>query len=1040
MPSPSVQSPAGPYAIGARPVSLTVADSMLSDSCSASVRVRDCEPPSITCAEPVQAECTGNGAATVALGEAQATDSCSAVSVSGPGSGSYPLGSTPLSYTATDAAGNTASCNTSVQVVDTQAPTHVLNGAASQTLECGASYMEQGSTATDVCSDVTGAVATTGDVNPLVPGTYERRYSVEDPAGNSGPELTRTVTVSDTLAPVLVLQGDAAQTLECGASYLEQGYTVEDVCAAVSALSVSVTGTVDPLVPGTYERHYSATDPAGNSSTALTRTVTVSDTHAPVLTLSGDANPTVACGASFNEPGYQANDVCEGDVSDQVVRTGSVDTAVPGSYPLSYSVADPSGNTSGVVRTVTVADNQGPTVVLNGAATMPHECGTAFDDPRATAMDACMGNVSDRLTISGALNVSQPGSYELTYNATDTSGNAGSPVSRTVNVSDTRAPVLALNGASPMLLECKQGGYAEPGATAVDGCSGPLSGSAIAIEQPVIDPAVLANHVVTYRATDSAGNVATAEREVRVQDTLPPVADAERRGHRAAGVQGGHLHRAGRRGLRRVLRPPDGQHHRHRGPGRVWRLSRCATGRRTPSGLVTEKVRDVRVVDTQPPTLTLGADPTEPVECSRGAFIDLGASAQDSCNGDVTHRITIAGTQQITGPGSYPITFGVTDLAGNAAPSITRNVNVKDTQAPVITINGQSFLDLECGVDTYTELGATAYDACQGDMTSSLQTYGNGANPAAVGTYSIEYGVWDATGNTRKALRTVKVSDRLPPVLTLLGSATMQHECASGVFVDPYATAWDACYLDLTSSIQRSGFVNAWALGTYDAHLQRAGQRAAARRAPHPHGARGGHAGPHLRVPPPERHPGRPDDAHLLAGRLRDGQRLVRRLGQRQQRLHRLHLQRRARGRAGQLRRQHRAGHRHHQQEHLPGARRAPGRRQRPRVWGALRAEGSQRQHPRGPVPHPRDTSGEGGGRGQRRGGGLHGDGAALHPGQPRSALAPWRNMASGRLAAPGGRVVLTLRSHAASKLAFERSLREPLRQCTISRNTRLDS
>jgi hypothetical protein len=203
------------------------------------------------------------------------------------------------------------------------------------------------------------------------------------------------------------------------------------------------------------------------------------------------------------------------------------------------------------------------------------------------------------------------------------------------------------------------------------------------------------------------------------------------------------------------------------------------------------------------------------VECSRGAFIDLGAVATDHCAGDITDRITLTGTQNIVTPGTYPITYNVTDLAGNAAPSITRNVTVKDTQAPVVTIRGEANLDLECGVDTYTELGATAYDACQGDMTSQLQTYGNGANPAAVGTYSIEYGVWDATGNTTKALRTVKVSDRLPPVLTLVGAATLRHECASGVFEDPGATAVDACYGNLTRSITKQGFVNAWALGTY---------------------------------------------------------------------------------------------------------------------------------------------------------------------------------------------------------------------------------
>ena len=79
------QSPAGPYAIGQRAVSLTVSDAFASSSCSGSVSVRDCEPPSITCGGTVQAECTGNQAATVSAGGADATDACSTVSVAARG-------------------------------------------------------------------------------------------------------------------------------------------------------------------------------------------------------------------------------------------------------------------------------------------------------------------------------------------------------------------------------------------------------------------------------------------------------------------------------------------------------------------------------------------------------------------------------------------------------------------------------------------------------------------------------------------------------------------------------------------------------------------------------------------------------------------------------------------------------------------------------------------------------------------------------------------------------------------------------------------
>jgi hypothetical protein len=65
------------------------------------------------------------------------------------------------------------------------------------------------------------------------------------------------------------------------------------------------------------------------------------------------------------------------------------------------------------------------------------------------------------------------------------------------------------------------------------------------------------------------------------------------------------------------------------------------------------------------------------------------------------------------------------------------------------------------------------------------------------------------------ALRTVRVVDRLPPVLTMVGPPTVRHECASGTYVDQRATAFDVCYRDLSSSVSTTGWVNAWVRGSY---------------------------------------------------------------------------------------------------------------------------------------------------------------------------------------------------------------------------------
>ncbi|MFL5350791.1 MAG: immunoglobulin-like domain-containing protein [Hyalangium sp.] len=728
------QSPAGPYAIGASAVNLTASDSFASASCSASVNVRDCDPPSITCGPAVQAECSGNQSATVSAGGADATDTCSTVSVSGPGLASYPLGDTAVTYTAKDAAGNTSSCTTHVQVADTLPPS--ITCPAATTAEC-----------------------------------------VNGGASNSG---VGTASASD-------------------------------VCSGVTVLSPGLASF--PL--GTASLSWSAKDTSGNSA-SCSAPFTVADTQAPTVALNGAASSTLECGSTYVEEGATATDVCVGDLSSKVVTTGTVDTAKLGTYTRSYTVADPSGNAAvPATRTVKVTDTVPPALALKGSATMTLGCSEPFVEPGVTAVDACQGDVGNRVTISGSVNAAQAGSYVLTYNATDPSGNAATAVTRTVTVTSTQGPVLTLNGASPLPLECKRDWYSEPGATAVEGCSGEIS-VPVTIEHPYIDSNAPATYSVTYRATDNSGRVATAVRQVKVQDTLAPelylngatspsleckVDTYVEQGAVANDLCSGDLSKA-------VLISGTVN---TSAPGAYPVRYSVQDGQ----GLVTEKVRDVHVVDTRPPTITLNGSATPQMECSRDAIVALGATASDSCAGDITSRITISGTENIVAPGTYPITYNVKDPSGNAAAGVTRSVTVMDTKAPVVTINGEANMTLECGVDTYTELGATAYDACQGDMTSQLHTYGNGANAKAVGTYSIQYGVWDASGNTTMALRTVKVVDRLPPTLSLVGPATVRHECASGTYVDLSATAHDACYGDLTANVSTTGSVNAWTRGSY---------------------------------------------------------------------------------------------------------------------------------------------------------------------------------------------------------------------------------
>ena len=68
------------------------------------------------------------------------------------------------------------------------------------------------------------------------------------------------------------------------------------------------------------------------------------DTTPPVITLSG-YNPTyVNLDSAYVEPGYTATDDVDGDITSDVVVSGTVDIHTEGKYILYYNVSDKSGN------------------------------------------------------------------------------------------------------------------------------------------------------------------------------------------------------------------------------------------------------------------------------------------------------------------------------------------------------------------------------------------------------------------------------------------------------------------------------------------------------------------------------------------------------------------------------------------------------------------------------------------------------------------------------------------------------------------------
>ena len=181
---------------------------------------------------------------------------------------------------------------------------------------------------------------------------------------------------------------------------------------------------------------------------------------------------------------------------------------------LTLSLLTGCGGSSG-----STPDTTAPVITLNGATQIDHEYGTEYVDAGAVVTD----NDADVTVITtGTVDIDVLGAtYTLTYSATDSSGNVATPITRTVTIVDTAAPVITLNGETS--LELGEGrDYLEYGATAFDEVDGEFTLSADDITQEVSSAMVGDVFTVTYQVSDAAGNVSEAiTREVTIVAPRP---------------------------------------------------------------------------------------------------------------------------------------------------------------------------------------------------------------------------------------------------------------------------------------------------------------------------------------------------------------------------------------------------------------------------------------------------------------------------------------------------------------------------------------
>ena len=183
----------------------------------------------------------------------------------------------------------------------------------------------------------------------------------------------------------------------------------------------------------------------------------------PVIALLGINPAYVKLNDIYNDAGATAYDYIDGDLTSSIVTVNPVDNTTVGAYIVTYNVNDSSNNSAiQVNRTVHVfIDTTSPIITMLGYSPFTIEVNSIYNDAGATAFDNYDGDLtSSIITINSVINTTL-GTYTVTYNVNDSSGNAATEVTRTVNV--VAAPVLDVSfdikpGSCPNPLNLKSKG------------------------------------------------------------------------------------------------------------------------------------------------------------------------------------------------------------------------------------------------------------------------------------------------------------------------------------------------------------------------------------------------------------------------------------------------------------------------------------------------------------------------------------------------------------------------------------------------------
>ena len=678
----------------------------------------------------------------------------------------------------------------------------------------------------------------------LVDGAvYSIAYNVNDLAGNAAVAITNTSITYDVTAPVIT------GTTPATGSYVKDtkvSYTLSEPALSGTITWTQTGGTADPASPqvmsltgaelnsgahafitltnaptlvdgAIYSLAYNVTDLSGNASVTVTNTSVTYDVTLPVISATAPATGSYVkdtkVSYTLSEPALsgtitwtRTGGTADGAIHTQTLAGAELNsgahanitlsdapTLVDGTiYSIAYDVTDLAGNASATVTNTNVTYDVTLPVIsattpatgsyikdtkvsytlseaaLSGTITWTQTGGTA--DPASPQVMALAGaelnsGAHANITLTNAPTLVDGAIYSIAYNVTDLAGNAAVTITNTNILYDVTLPVISATvpatgsyvketkvsytlseaALSGSITWTQTGGTADPASPQVMSLAGAelnsgAHASIILTNAPtLVDGAI---YSIAYSVTDLAGNtgITVTNTNITYDVTLPVIS-----------------------------------------------ATTPATGSYVKDTKVSYTLSEPALSGTVTWTRTGGtADGTIHTQALAGAELNSGAHA----------NITLANAPTLVDGAVYSISYDVTDLAGNAAVTITNTSITYDVSAPVVSattpVTGSYVKDTKVsytisepalsGTITWTRTGGSADGAVHAQaLTGAELNSGAHANitltnaPTLVdgAIYSIAYDVIDLSGNASVTVTNTNVTyDVTLPVISATAPTT----------------------------------------------------------------------------------------------------------------------------------------------------------------------------------------------------------------------------------------------------------------------------